>query len=124
MGRDYDLLEETIMNGVTMLASGATTTAANGTNTSAHVRTYMDGFCIVGSYVSNTTTSAMTANLQCSIDNSTWAEVASSTLSVAGTGTQVAMWNVANPYYNYVRVHHTTTTMGFIGTVKIRSIGD
>lgn len=120
----YDLLEETIMTGQTMLAAGATTTAAGGTNTSAHIRTYMDGFCVVGSYVSSTSTSAMTANLQCSIDGSTYAEVASSTLTVSGTGTQVITWNVANPFYNYVRVHHTVTTMGFVGTVKIRSIGD
>ena len=119
---DVDIATETLMTAMTLAAIGSTVGAAGGTNTSAHNRTYMDGYYIQANLTANTSSAAGTANLQSSIDGTNFYDIASSTLSAAGTC--VLSWNVATPFYNYVRVHFTITTFGFISTVSVRSVGD
>lgn len=100
------------------LYSGSTISA--GFNSSSINRDQMDGFCIVANFAFNTTTSIVYAHLQASIDDSIYVNIANSTSTVSSAG-QV-MWDVAMPYYSYVRVQTTMTTANIDCTITARSV--
>lgn len=106
-----DIKDHTLYSGVTISA---------GFNSSSINRDSMDGFCIVGNFAFNTTTSIVYAHLQASIDDSLYINIAGSTSTVSAAG-QV-MWDVAMPYYSYVRVQTTMTTANINCTITARSV--
>lgn len=100
------------------LYSGATISA--GFNSTSINRDVMDGFNIVANLAFNTTTSIAYMWLAASIDDSNYIDIANSTSTVSSAG-QV-MWDVAMPYYNYVRVESTLTTANIDCTITARSV--
>lgn len=91
-----------------------------GFNSTSINRDVMDGFNVVANITSNTTTSIGYFWLEASIDNSTYVDISNSTSTVSETGS--IMWDVAMPYYNYVRVQSTLTTANIDCVITARSV--
>jgi hypothetical protein len=99
----------------------AADTATAGFNSSDINRDFMSGYCIVANVTDATSTLANCHfNLAASIDGMNYSDIAGSTLTV--TTTDNLMWDVAMPFYSYVRVESTMTAGKITCAISGRSI--
>lgn len=92
----------------------------SGINTTHMRMDRMAGFCIYGSFVEITNLQQCRFNLAASIDSISWTDLTGSTATVLST--MDYMWNISQPFYNYVRIESTLTGGSLLANIKGRAI--
>lgn len=95
-------------------------TMTTGMNTSYMRMDRMAGYCVALNAVQISSLRNCFFNLAGSIDGNAWVDISGSTLTVSRSVDH--MWNVSQPFYNYVRVESTITSGSLMVNISGRAV--